>query len=163
MGRRIVTKSDIVPQSGLESGLESTETVQMQPDGYFDKVIKYIPGDIVAGWTTLLGLTGGVGGAAVSGIGGIAPTIFLILLIAFIALTAWWTHQQTKDPKAGPGLMAGRPATTQIIISTVAFLVWAFALGRPFDQLLPGLYNPQVAAGILIIYTLAVGRIDPRQ
>jgi hypothetical protein len=148
MGRRIVTTTQLESLSPLES-------VQVQADGYFDKVIKYIPGDIVAGWTTLLGLTGGVGTAA-SGIGGIPPLVFLLLLIAFIALTAWWTHRQTTDFKAGP-------ARTQIIVSTVAFLVWAFALGRPFDQLLPGLYNPQVAAAILIIYTLAVGRIDPRQ
>lgn len=148
MGRRIVT------QSQLES-IGTTQAIQVQADGYFDKVIKYIPADIVAGWTTLLGLTGGVGAAA-SGIGGIPPLIFVLLLIAFVALTAWWTYRQTTDFKAGP-------ARTQIVVSTIAFLVWAFALGRPFDQLIPSLYNPQVAAGILIIYTLAVGRIDPRQ
>jgi hypothetical protein len=146
MGRRIVT------QSQLEA-LGAPESVQGQADGYFDKVIKYIPGDIVAGWTTLLGLTGGVGAAAQSAI---SPAIFVVLLLAFVALTAWWTHRQTVDLKR-------RPATTQIIVSTIAFLVWAFALGRPFDVLLPGIYNSQVAAAILIVYTLAVGRIDPRQ
>jgi hypothetical protein len=146
MGRRIVTE----PQ--LEA-LDARESIQVQADGYFDKVIKYIPGDIVAGWTTLLGLTGGVGVAAGSSI---PAAVFVVLLIAFIALTAWWTYRQTLDFKAGP-------ARTQIIVSTIAFLVWAFALGRPFDVLLPGIYNSQVAAAILIVYTLAVGRIDPRQ
>ncbi len=151
MGRRIIT------QSQLES-VGTTQAIQVQADGYFDKVIKYIPADIVAGWTTLLGLTGGVSSAASdTSIGGIAPAVFALLLIAFVALTAWWTYRQTMDFKAGP-------ARTQIVVSTIAFLVWAFALGRPFDQLLPdGFYNPQVAAGILIVYTLAVGRIDPRQ
>lgn len=145
MSRRIVTKSQLESVSPLESA-------PVRADDYFDKVVKYIPADVIAAWTTILGVTGGVGLTDESTI---PIAVLWVLLVAFIAFTAWWTHRQTTDFKAGP-------ARTQIVVSSIAFLVWAFALGRPFTAL-QGLYNPDLAAVLLIVFTFLAARIDPRQ
>jgi hypothetical protein len=54
-----------------------------------------------------------------------------------------------------------QPAWTQIFISPFAFVVWALALGVPFNSL--GFYDSRLAAAILIIFTMAVGAIEPKE
>ncbi|MDZ7969124.1 MAG: hypothetical protein RM368_29940 [Nostoc sp. DedSLP03] len=133
MSRRILTKQ-------LESIVPGT-----QIDTYFDKVIKYIPADIVGAWVTVTGLIKS---------GGDVPTTML-LWIAFIlgiVLTAVWTVKQTSV-KNKP------PAITQTVVSTGAFIVWVFALGGPFVTL--GFYRPLYGSLLLILYTLIVALIDP--
>ena len=46
----------------------------------------------------------------------------------------------------------------QIIISTIAFGVWVFALDAPFDIL--SWYKPPYASLILIGYTLVIGLVE---
>lgn len=124
MGRRII-------DSSLHAGGGA------QVDNFFDKVVKLIPGDVVAAWITITGL---IAGATIS------PAFYWILLVVFIALTAGWTYRQTNA--------AGMPpATKQIIISSVAFVVWVFALGGPFASF--SWYTPTYGSIILIIFTLA--------
>ncbi len=113
-------------------------------DTYFDKVVKFIPADIVAAWVAVTGLVAS------------APDIprETILWIAFaigLILTAWWTWKQA----AAPGR---RPAVTQAIISTGAFAVWVFALGGPFQHV-PGQHV--YGSLLLILYTLIVALINP--
>jgi hypothetical protein len=151
MSRRIVTKSQLESMGGLES-VGGPESVPARADDYFDKVVKYIPADVIAAWTTILGVTGGVGLTDESTI---PISVVWILLVAFTAFTAWWTHRQTMVAQAPP-------ARTQIIVSSIAFVVWAFALGRPFTAL-TGFYNPDLAAVLLIVFTFLAARIDPRQ
>jgi hypothetical protein len=113
-------------------------------DGYFDKLFKYIPADINAGWVAVTGLLAGLAQPN--------NTLLWITFIIFIGLTAGWTYRQTQKP--------GLPiATKQIIISTLAFIVWVFALGGPFASL--GWYNTVFGAILLVIYTLFVPLINP--
>lgn len=113
-------------------------------DTYFDKVIKYIPADIVGAWIAVTGLIVGAAGVP-SG---------AVLWIAFaigVILTAAWTWKQTAAPN--------KPlAVTQIVISTVAFVVWVFALGGPFESL--AFYQPLYGSLLLILYTLVVALIN---
>ena len=73
MGRRIITPYTL---EGMK-GTGTTGAPDMRVDGYFDKVIKSIPGDIVAGWTAILGLFGAtpglVAGVTISSTGFIDP------------------------------------------------------------------------------------------
>lgn len=147
MSRRIITKS-FVEQTALE-GLETTGA-QVE-DGYWDKVVKNIPADIVAGWTAILGLFAGAAGTMPDTS---TTTILWILLAVFVAATFAWTFRQTSVPNR-------KPAWTQIIVSTVAFAVWAVALGVPFNTL--PFYDPRVAAAILIVWTIVVGAINPSE
>ena len=134
MGRRIVARR-----------LESTRS-QAQIDTYFDKVVKYIPADVIAAWTFASGLITS-GGEQV-------PKVAL-LWIAYgfgIVMSALWTWQQTR----AKGLPV---AKTQIAIATIAFAIWVAALGGPFESL-PS-YQRLYGSLLLIAYTLVVGVITP--
>lgn len=134
MSRRIVTRQ-----------LESTRG-GAQVDTYFDKVIKYIPADVVAAWTVVSGLVASAGDA-------VPKATVLWLAYAFgILMTALWTWKQTQEKN--------KPlAKTQIAIATVAFAIWVAALGGPFDFWLA--YQHLYGSLLLVAYTLAVGLIAP--
>jgi hypothetical protein len=134
MGRRIVTTRF--------EGIESSGT---SVDGYFDKVIKYIPSDIVGAWVAVTGLIKSADNVPTS----------LLLWIAFgvgIILTLLWTLKQTSDP-------GKKIARTQILISTFSFAVWVFALGGPFATL--EFYRPLYGSLLLIVYSLGIGLVTP--
>lgn len=135
MGRRIVTRR-------LESGT-SKEAV----DGYQDRLLKYIPADVNTAW---LALTGIVKSATTIPQSTVLWILFAILLI----LTPIWTWKETSQSN-------NPPAKTQILVSTGAFLVWAFALGDPFTSL--SFYQPVYASILLILYTLIVAKIVPTE
>jgi len=118
-----------------------------QVDGFFDRVVKYIPSDIVAAWTALTGLVAGA--TAIP-----ANRVLWILFAVMTVLTYVWTLRQTALPGA-------RPARTQAAIATVSFVVWVFALGGPFAGV--AWYAPVYGSIALIIYTLSVGLVVPRE
>lgn len=135
MGRRIISRR-------LESGT-SKETV----DGYQDRLLKYIPADINAAW---LALTGIVKSATTIP----QNTVLWILFVILLILTPIWTWHETKQPN--------KPiAKTQIAVSTGAFVVWAFALGEPFDRL--SFYQPVYGSILLVLYTLIVAKFVPKE
>jgi hypothetical protein len=119
-----------------------------QVDGYFDRVIKYIPSDVVGAWVAVTGIINS------SNPNGSSHTVMWIAFIVGLCLTALWTWRQTSAP--------GQPvAATQIGVSTVAFAVWVFALGGPFATI-PG-YQQYFGSLILIGYTLFVAIVVPKQ
>ena len=149
MGRRIISPYTLEGMKGTGTG--STGAPAMRVDGYFDRVIKSIPGDIVAGWTAVLGLFGATPGL----VAGVTTTNILWVLWALLTvITFFWTYRQTRLPGA-------QPAWTQVFISTFAFVVWVLALGAPFNTL--PFYDTRLAAAILIVFTLAVGAVQPRE
>ena len=115
-------------------------------DTYFDKVLKYIPADVVVAW---IAATGIIKGAAEP-----TNTVLWIAFIAGLAITALWIWRQTSEPNA-------EPAYVQILISIGAFTVWVFALGGPFEELT--FYSPLYGSLLLIAYTLVVGVVDPKE
>ncbi|NEP53497.1 MAG: hypothetical protein F6K65_33750 [Moorea sp. SIO3C2] len=133
MSRRIVTTQ-----------LEGTGQSR-QVDTYFDRVVKYIPADIVSAWIVVTNLIKSADNVSVN-------TLLWISFIFGIILTATWTLKQTSVPRK-------KIAITQTAISTVAFVVWVFALGVPFSTL--GFYRPIYGSLILILYTLIVAIISP--
>ena len=133
MGRRINT-----------FGLQATGGGSV--DGFFDKIIKYIPSDIVAAWTAAIGII--FSGDVTSQ----DKTALWVSFFVGLLLTAGWIWYQTNQP--------GQPiAIRHIIASTISFAVWAFALPKgPASALgLPGRYGSL----ILIGWTLVLGIIPP--
>jgi hypothetical protein len=138
MSRRIVSKS-------LQANIASQASV----DTYFDRVVKYIPSDVVAAWIAASGLiTAAKTTQYELGKQGLW-TVFLVGL-AFAAL---WTWKQTAKPATPPPIV-------QTLVSAGAFAVWVFALGGPFPSSV-GLYNPVKSSLVLIAYTLGVALINP--
>ena len=120
-----------------------------QLDGYFDRIVKYIPSDVVGAWVAVRGV--------INSSMGTDPNAWIVHWIAFavgVLLTAGWTWRQTNEP-------GKRPATVQIALSTVAFIVWVAALGGPFLTV-PG-YRESYGSLLLIGFTLVVGLVAPRQ
>lgn len=130
-------------------------TVQLQAsragekvDTYFDRVVKYIPADIVSAWVFVL--------ASVNASPDNVPKP-MVLWVSFacgVVLTALWTRKLTTEP--------GKPtAVSQIVLSTLAFCVWVIALGGPFTSL--EFYRPLYGALLLVLFTLSAGLVVPRE
>jgi len=119
-------------------------------DTFFDRVIKYIPADIVGAWVAVTGII------AANQASGTQPdsTLLWIAFVIGVILTFAWTWKQTLEPKKPP-------AWKQIVISTFAFVVWVFALGGPFATL--GFWKPMFGSLLLILYSLVVALVVPKE
>ncbi len=110
-------------------------------DGYFDRLVKYIPADVVGLWLTGSGLIQSQGEAI--------PRLGFLwgLFVAGLALSFFWTRKQTAE--------AGKPtAWQQVLLSCGSFAVWVFAIGGPFAEL--SWYQPFYGSFTLLLYTSAI-------
>lgn len=115
-------------------------------DGYLDKVVKYVPADVIAAWTAI--------GAVIKAAPQIphVPVLLVCFLVA-LGFAYWWTLK-TTDAAGQP------PATKQAIIAVVAFAVWVLALGDLDEPLkLLTWWDVAYAKIILIFFTLASGKL----
>ncbi|MEM9090306.1 MAG: hypothetical protein AAGC93_16345, partial [Cyanobacteria bacterium P01_F01_bin.53] len=102
------------------SAYESSEPEE-QIDGYFDRLLKYIPADVVGLWLTGSGLIRSQA-SDTSRIG-----LLWFLFVVGIVLAFLWTRKQTHEP--------GKPtAWRQILLACGSFFVWVFAIGGPFAE-----------------------------
>lgn len=133
MGRRIVTTK-------FEA---NTGTGQI--DVYFDKLIKYIPTEVVGVWIAITNVIKSASDIPTN-------TILWIALVICTVGTGLYILKQTFEAK--------KPlAIQQTIISTIAFVVWVFALGEPFNSL--DFYRPAYGTLALIFYTFLIPLINP--
>ena len=124
---------------------ESTEP-EDQIDGYFDRLLKFIPADVVGLWLTGSGLIQSQADDR-SRVG-----LLWILFVAGLVLSVFWTRKQTTE--------AGKPvAWRQIVLSSGSFIVWVFAIGGPFAEL--SFYRPLYGSLLLLIYTSAIPLLPP--
>ena len=143
MGRAIITapprSSQAFPDL-VQSPEGRTAPRQQEPDTYRDRLFKYIPGEVV---TLYLALSAIIASATD------APH-FLSWVIFFVCLIGTPFYLRSLD-KATPSL--------QLIISTLAFAVWIFALGGPFANIQG--YKQVYGAVLLPIFTFLVAIIAP--
>ncbi|MDJ0692000.1 MAG: hypothetical protein QNJ41_26325 [Xenococcaceae cyanobacterium MO_188.B32] len=117
-------------------------------DTYWDRVVKYIPSDIVAAWTVVTALINTDPTAPQN-------ALLWIFFAIFILVTALWVWKQTSERNKPP-------AISQITVSSFSFIVWVFALGGPFATL-EGFYRPLYGSLVLVVYSLIVGLIVPKE
>lgn len=134
MGRRIIW-----------SAYESNEPEE-QIDSYFDRLLKYIPADVVGLWLTGSGLIQSQADDT-SRVG-----LLWLLFVVGVVFAFLWTRKQTDEP--------GKPtAWQQICLACGAFVVWVFAIGGPFAEL--SFYRPLYGSLFLLIYTSAIPLLPP--
>jgi hypothetical protein len=104
--------------------------------------VKYIPTEIVSAWVAAKGL---VESAATSS----RQTVLWICFAVGVVLTVLLILKQTSGPEQPP-------AIKQTAISTVAFVIWVFALGEPFTSLLGQTNQSLYGSLLLIFYTIVV-------
>ena len=142
MAREIITSNDV--SGGLEAGRPTSREAgtPIAPDDYKDRLIKYIPAEIVAAFLAIQNI---INAAQQSQVGLLFWGAFGVLLI----LTPIYLAKVQKVSKV-----------TQLAISTIAFIVWVYALGGPFAG--TPIHSPLAAAIVLILYTLVVSFIEPK-
>ena len=140
MNREIVTAKDLqrMNQPGSEARVPAGTATR---DGYFDRLFKYIPAELVAGYIFVLGVVKQLTDA------GEIRIFQWLLFIVFCILTPLYLWRVQKVLKV-----------QQHIISLLSFVVWVFALGGPFA--LNGWYNPVYGAILLPVFTLVVAIIE---
>lgn len=129
----------LTPQNidSVKAKLPEEEREKVKPDDYLTIIIKYIPSEVVALYITLYGIAS----AAKTQIP-FNLIIWLIFVLGVLGTVLYlWRVAKIDD-------------SLQIIISTVAFGVWVFALGGPFSSL--SWYHPVYGALLLPIYTFFI-------
>ncbi len=122
---------------GSLGGAPAGSAVPATKDVYFDRLLKYIPAEVVACYIFVLGIIEKLGGAQEKSI------FHWVIFLVFCLITFFYLRKILHVGKI-----------QQLAISVVAFVVWVFALGGPFA--LFAWYNPLYGAILLPVYTLAI-------
>ncbi len=116
-----------------------------QGDSYTDRILKLIPGDVVAGW---LAVTSAAKAEPKLSSEGLLWAVFAGGLV----FAAAWTWKQSSEPgKAKP--------YTQTAVSTGAFFVWAYATGGVAPAWPGSIYNALVGTVLIVGFTLLSGLV----
>ncbi|MCA1757776.1 MAG: hypothetical protein LC649_10000 [Bacteroidales bacterium] len=108
---------------------------------YLDKVARLIPSEIIAGYLTMIGFVGSVKDIQAQSI-----IIWIVFAIGLI-LTPIYLNKVAE---------AGKPKRNHLLLSTVAFLVWAYVTtGKQLlETISPNLFDQAVASIILVAFSL---------
>jgi hypothetical protein len=113
---------------------------------YLERVAKYIPGEILAAYLSINGIIKSVDASKEELLPYAAWGAFVICLV----FTPIYLSTMARP---------GQPKKMHMLISTIAFIVWAYALGGVFD--LAGFYKPWLSSMILVVFTLVSGTAKP--
>jgi len=132
----------------ISSSFQAAAAAPAGVDTYFDRVVKFIPADIVGAWVAVTGMINSAGD-------NVSKNAVLWVCFAVAAvLTPIWTLKQTHLP-------GQPPAVKQSVVSTGAFIVWVMALNAPLIQTLWAGYDSLYGSLLLVLYTLVVALINP--
>ena len=137
------------PRSGMLSRTVTyaTSTTQAEaPDSYIDRLVKYIPSEIVALYLGVINVVPHQDTLYWQSLWTIAIVTMLITPVYMYFVT---------DVEGEP------PAWTQIAVSSVAFPIWVFATGGPFAQYAWYAERHWIAAVILTFSTFLIGIHKP--
>jgi hypothetical protein len=133
MGRTVVSRRDLL-RSKATLGSDGPESVLASEDQYLDRLIKYIPPDVIIAYTTIEGVIRNSKEASKLA----AWSAFAVILIA----TPVYLVRLGKVRKP-----------VQVIISTIAFALWACAYpAPPFNGNRSGLWTTLALA----LYTFLI-------
>jgi hypothetical protein len=149
---RVVTRSDIDTLPLKPPGIVGvTALPSLKEDDYLTRLVKYIPGEIVAAYLCLAG-------GFVTLNSPWAPWLSVVWVGILVVLTALWIPYATSDEGQR---IPSHPFQTYSAVA--AFLVWAFALGGAWVKLLPAEFQtvqPMIGSMAVITATFAIPLID---
>lgn len=143
MSRQIISSGDILRMSRTQPENKTADqpSLPVSPDTYSDRLFKYIPAELVAGYIFALRMMEKLTEA------GETRVLQWGLFAIFLILTPLYLWRVQKVQKV-----------IQHIISAFSFVVWVFALGGPFAMC--SWYNPVYGAVLLPVFTLAVAIVE---
>jgi hypothetical protein len=115
-------------------------------DSYFEKLLKYIPSDIVAGYVAIAGILSANSNQPL--------WLSWAVFGALLTLTPLYVCYVKTDP---PGFASSK--MFHWVTSCVAFTAWVFALGGPFAVTFTW-YKPYLGSVCLILVTLLIPVIE---
>jgi hypothetical protein len=115
---------------------------------YIERVIKYIPAEIVAGYLFLTQLVEARFDAGTSGREG---WLWAALVVGVLFTPLYLSR--ADDPN--------KPKRLHMVIGTIAFVVWTYATKGAWIE--GDIYDPLVAAFALVIFTWGVGFVAPTE
>lgn len=113
-------------------------------DSYFEKLIRYIPLDIIAAYQAIDGIIRDQGSNPL--------WLYWAAFLGLLVLTPLYTIYRPNQP---PSLLYPKTRFCAIV-STISFSVWVFALGGPFEIQWPELYRPVYGSVLLILTALTL-------
>jgi hypothetical protein len=151
MSREVVTREDVQRGVSFEAEPAAGPGAPAKPaaapaavDEYADRLMKYIPGEVVS----LFILLNGLASNAPEAIPKVPLQWFVfVFLLAGTWFYLWRVQKVTKR--------------LQLVISTVAFAIWVFFLGGPFKSF--SWYNEFYGMFLLPLYTFGVGLIEAKK
>ena len=144
MARRIETGAP--PTATRQKGAD--QTADGGKDDYLGRLVKYIPAEIVGLYVAAAGFVPKMDNLP-------DPRIWWVFLACAVA-TPIYLLFATRDKDQGKG-----PLWLQVVLATIAFPVWVFALGGPFTLLAWYAANQWVASLVLVFVTFIFGMIEP--
>jgi hypothetical protein len=133
MGRTVISRRDVLRARAV-LGPEGHEA-QVEPDNYGDRLIKYIPPDVIVAYMTIEGM---IGDSKQSNALVLAWVAFPVILLATPAYLIRFGDVQKR---------------LQLLVSTVAFVVWAMAYpALPFKDVTGGF----LSSVLLCLYTFFI-------
>ena len=132
--RTVVTEKNI---KKISKTLPEEERGKLSVDKKRDIILKYIPAEIVALYLTLFGIAKG----AEAEIPFMEVTLIIFFIILVLTPFYLWFGMKVKEWK-------------QLLISTVAFGAWAFAMGGPFEFF--GWYHAVYGTILIVLFTFFI-------
>jgi hypothetical protein len=140
---RLVEPSD----AERSSGRSPLRSIADAGNDYAARVAKYVPAEIVAAYLSLLGILN-----TVPREDPIRVIVAWGALVLCLVLTPVYFRLLAR---------AGQPCVVQMVVSTAAFVVWAYALGGAFEMV--GYHKPWLGSILLVCFTLISGLVRPAQ
>jgi hypothetical protein len=149
MSREVVTRQDVQRGVSFQAAPAAGEapappTPSASVDQYTDRLMKYIPGEVVSLFILLNGLASNAPEAI--------PKVPVQWAVFVLLLAGTWLYLQRIQKVT---------KRQQLLISTVAFVVWVFFLGGPFQSF--SWYNEFYGTFLLPLYTFGVGLIEAKK
>jgi hypothetical protein len=156
MGRTVVTKQDVerrareLAETQRKAAAEGSLATEPAPDhlpvvdNYRDRLMKYIPADIIAIYLTLTGLLKMADPNK-------TPVLLVgwIIFAVIVLVSVPWQRRVVKVEK-----------WKQVGIGTLAFVFWAISLGDPFTTSWAAWYQPLYGSMLLVLYTFLIPLLE---
>jgi len=145
MSRTIITARDVAAARAA-AGLQPASPAASIPaiDEYKDRLIKYIPAEVITLYMALVGI---VGSRSAGHSRNIAEWVIFGAGVLATPIQLRFHQKVTK--------------TQQIVISTLAFIIWAITFGGPFTQVFSEPDLKMWGAIALVLFTFAVAGYEP--
>ena len=119
------------------------------PDDYLSRLVKYVPSEVVAAYLALVALVPKPTPPELDS----SAELWLYFVFGLIATPIYLTLTIRRG---------GQPVyRRQLVLSTIAFVIWAVAMGRPFADTSVVSALPRLPSALLIIATFIFPLFPP--